>query len=355
MTTVAYVGNSGSGDISVLEVASDGGVRPIAVVPVPGIGGTVESLPLALSPDGRLLFAASREAPFTVTTYAIDARRGSLSIVGTGHLPASMAYIATDRRGRYLLAAAYDGALVSSNGIEASGVVGAALDVVATAPGAHAIRADLANAHVLYTSLGGDILYQRRLDPKTGKLCEMEPGVVKLPTGAGPRHFVFSGDGRLVFVLGELDGAIYSFPYDRNAGLARSFTYRTSAIPEGFAGRPWAADLHLTPDGRFLFASERTSSSLAAFRVGGSDGRLARVGCYPTATQPRAFAIEPSGRYLLAVGEQSHTLSVHTIDARTGAATLIGEHALGRKPNWVEVVDLGAAGVAHGGRRWQSV
>jgi len=339
--TVVYIGNSDSGDISVLELASDGGVRPVATVPVPGIDAPAESLPLALSPDARLLFAASRNSPFTVTTYGIDARLGSLSVVGQGQLPASMAYIATDRRGRYLLAAAYNEALVSSSAIGATGAIGATLDVVATAPGAHAIQADLANARVLYTSLGGDVVGQRQLDAQTGELREMEPSVVKLPSGAGPRHFAFSPDGKLVFVLGELDGSIYSYPYDPSAGLGRSFTYRTSALPDGFMGKPWAADIHLTPDGRFLFASERTSSSLTAFRVDASDGKLARVGSYSTAAQPRAFALDPSGRYLLAVGERSHTMSVHAIDASTGALTLVGEHAVGGKPNWVEVVELG--------------
>src|SRR5690606_32362311 len=102
MTTLVYVGNADSGDISVLELAADGRARPVALVPVPGIGAPVESLPLAVSPDARLLFAASRNPPFSVTTYAIDTRRGLLSVVGTGRLSASMAYIATDRRGRYL-------------------------------------------------------------------------------------------------------------------------------------------------------------------------------------------------------------------------------------------------------------
>lgn len=343
MTTHVYVGNSDSGDISVLELFPDGRVRPIATVPVPVIEAPVSSLPLALSPDARLLFAASRNPPFPVTTYAIDAR-GELSVSGEGELPASMAYIATDRRGRYLLAASYDAALVSSSAIEPSGAVGATLDVIATAPGAHAIQADLANARVLHTSLGGDVVYQRELDARTGKLGEMQPGAVKLPSGAGPRHFTFSLNGSLVFVLGELDGSIYAYPYDARAGLAASFTHVASALPDGFSGKPWAADIHLTPDGRFLFASERTSSSLAAFRVDASTGTLARIGSYVTAAQPRAFAIDPRGRHLLAVGERSHSMSVHSIDASTGALSLVGEHAVGKKPNWVEIVELGGHG-----------
>jgi 6-phosphogluconolactonase len=252
-----------------------------------------------------------------------------------------MAYIATDRSGRYLLAAAYDAALVSSSSIDASGAVGSVIDVFATAPGAHAIQADLHNARVLYTSLDGDVVYQRELDAETGELRDLHARIVKLPSGAGPRHFTFSRDGTRVFVLGERDASIHVYRYDRSAGLTPSFAHATSALPDGFVGKPWAADIHLTPDGRFLFASERTSSSLTAFRVDPSNGNLARVGSYVTAAQPRAFAIDPSGRLLLAVGERSHTLRVHAIDVATGALTLLGEHAVGQRPNWVEIVHLG--------------
>lgn len=337
-TAVVYVGNAASGDISVLELTSDGRVRTVATVPVPGAGAPAASLPLALSPDARRLFAASRNAPFPVTTYAIDDRSGTLSVAGRGSLPASMAYIATDRRGRFLLAAAYDDALVSSSAIEPGGALGATLDRVATAPGAHAIEADPSNARVLYTSLGGDLLYQRALDGQTGELRAAEPGAVELRAGAGPRHLAFSRDGRQVHVLGELDGSIHTVGYSPGAGLAASASQVTSVLPDGFSGTPWAADIHLTPDGRFLFASERTSSTVAAFLVDPASGALARAGCHATAEQPRAFAIDPSGRHLLAAGERSDTLSVHAIDAVSGKLTRIGEHPVGGRPSSVAIV-----------------
>src|SRR5690242_281388 len=87
LTMVVYVANSDTGDISVLELAPDGRVRPVETVPVPGLAAPVESLPLAVSPDARFLFAASRSAPFLATTYAIEPGRGALSVVGRGRLP----------------------------------------------------------------------------------------------------------------------------------------------------------------------------------------------------------------------------------------------------------------------------
>ena len=113
-----------------------------------------------------------------------------------------------------------------------------------------------------------------------------------------------------------------------------------STLPPGFAGEPWAAELRLTPDARFLYTSERRSSTLAGFAVDAASGRLAPIGHWPTQTQPRGFAISPMGSHLIAAGQLSHALGVHAIDARSGTLSLRHEHAVGRNPNWVEAIAL---------------
>jgi 6-phosphogluconolactonase len=112
-------------------------------------------------------------------------------------------------------------------------------------------------------------------------------------------------------------------------------------MPPGVVGKPWAADIHFTPDGRFLYTSERRSSTLAAFAVDPKGGWLTLVGRAETETEPRGFAIDPSGRWLLAVGQASHRLRVHAIDGKTGALSPHAEMEMGRNPNWVEIVALG--------------
>jgi 6-phosphogluconolactonase len=101
-----------------------------------------------------------------------------------------------------------------------------------------------------------------------------------------------------------------------------------------------AADLHLTPDGRFLYGSERTSSTLTGFTVDPTSGTLSLIGSVPTETQPRGFNIDPSGRYLLAVGQLSHALSSYQIDAATGHLTKLTEYPMGKNPNWIEMLNL---------------
>jgi 6-phosphogluconolactonase len=128
------------------------------------------------------------------------------------------------------------------------------------------------------------------------------------------------------------------YAWDAARGLLK-LEQSTTTLPPGFTGKPWAADLHLTPDGRFLYASERTSSTLAAFKVDAATGQLQSIGHTPTEKTPRGFAIDPSGRYLIAAGQESHGLSLYAIEPATGALGKPSRIDVGRNPNWIEIVD----------------
>ena len=251
-----------------------------------------------------------------------------------------MAYIATDRSGKFLLGASYGGGKIAVNPIGEDGVVKPAQQVIAGQPNAHAVIADRANRHVLYSSLGNDTVGQLQFDAATGKLTPNDPPAVSVKAKAGPRHFRFSPDERFVYLLCELDASIYVFPYDAASGRLSKETQVASALPPGFAGKPWAADIHLTPDGKFLYASERTSSTLAAFRVDANSGALVPIASYPTETQPRGFAIDPSGRTLLAVGQLSNSLTAYAIDPDSGALRALERYPVGKNPNWIEMARL---------------
>jgi len=99
-------------------------------------------------------------------------------------------------------------------------------------------------------------------------------------------------------------------------------------------------DIHITPDGRFLYASERTTSTLTAYKVDASSGKLTTIGSVPTEKQPRGFHIDPAGRYLAAVGELSDSMTVYAIDQSSGALGKLKSYPTGKKPNWVEFLSL---------------
>ena len=338
--TFVYVGNAESNEVYVLQLdAGSGELSMVDKVTLPGIAKPGPTTPMAVSPDRRFLYVGVRSEPFTVVGFAIDPASGKVRHVANGPLADSMAYITTDRSGRFLLSASYGGNKVTVNPVGPPGTVQPVSQIVATEPNAHAIQADPANRYVLSTSLGGDLVHQFRFDTADGKLTPNAPPSAGVKAKAGPRHFVFHPKGAFVYLLNELDASVDVFAYDAASGQLKG-VQTLSALPSGFDGKPWAADIHVTPDGRFVYASERTSSTLAAFKVDPANGTLSPIGHTPTEKQPRGFAIDPTGRYLLAVGQLSHAMSSYRIDAQSGGLTKLKEYPMGKNPNWVEIVTL---------------
>ncbi|MEU7141811.1 beta-propeller fold lactonase family protein [Nocardia sp. NPDC046473] len=338
MSSVVYVSNADSREISVLRLDATGVLTPVGSVPVDG---TV--MPLAISPDRRFLYAGLRSEPFSVTAFAIDPATGLPTLLSTTPLPDNMAYLATDRSGRFLFSASYGGDKIAINPISSSGTVAAQSDeVIRTAPHAHSIVADPSNRHVFVAVLGGDHIMQYRFDASSGRLLPNHPAAVGTELGAGPRHIVFHPSGRVAFATNELDGTLSSYLFDPPTGTLTPMS-SISVLPAGFSGSPWTSDVHVTPDGRYVYVSERTSDTLVGFRVDGVPGALELLGHTATETQPRGFAIDPHGRFLVAAGQKSNALTSYAIDHDTGALTPLQRVPVGRNPNWVEIIDLPAA------------
>jgi 6-phosphogluconolactonase len=336
--TFAYVGNADSNEVLVFGMdPKTGGMTLVESVPFTGIEKPGPSTPMAVSPDKRVLFVGVRSQPFTVISYAIDPKSGKLQHLGDGPLADSMAYIATDRSGRFLLSASYGGNKIAVNPIDAKGVVQAPSQVIPTGLNAHCIQADPTNHFVFATNLGSDAVLAFKFDAQTGQLTPNQPPQIKLAAKSGPRHFVFHPSGKFVYLLHELNGALVAFGYDSEKGQLHELQH-ISALPKGFDSKPWAADIHITPDGRFLYASERTSSTLSGFRIDAAAGHLTAIGSVPTEKQPRGFAIDPSGHFLAAVGELSNDMSVYAIDQVSGVLSTQGSYGVGKKPDWVEFV-----------------
>jgi 6-phosphogluconolactonase len=272
-------------------------------------------------------------------TLAIDARSGLLKPVATTPLPDNMANIAADRTGRWLLAASYGGHKMSVSPIKADGTVDSASTVLSTGKNAHAAVVDAQNRHAFVTNLGSDQIMQFDFDAGTGQLTPNAEPALKTRAGSGPRHLVFHPNGRHAYLSNELDGTVDLLSYDGHTGRLKALK-SWSAMPAGFSGKAWAADLHLTPDGRFLYASERTSSTLGMWAVDSASGDLTPLGHEPTEKQPRGFQIDPSGRWLLAVGQLSNALSVYRIDGQTGRLQRERQLPVGNNPNWVEITQL---------------
>src|SRR6476619_6825670 len=289
--TFVYVSNAEDGDIGMYTLQAEG-----SLLPGQRFKAAKLVMPMAVSPDKRFLVAAVRSQPFQAYSYSIDKSTGSLNLLGTGTLAESYPYIAFDRSGRFLLGASYGANQVGVNSVGADGRVGEPLQVIPTARNAHSIRTDNTNRFVFVPHLGTDQVFQFLFDEKGGQLTANTPAVLQLKAGSGPRHLIVSADNRFVYVLNELTGMITTLSLDQNAGTLKELdsvsalpadTKLGPGMPRGAVGTPganqaprntdndiWSSDLHLTPNGRFLYAAERTSSTLAAFRVDTTNGKL---------------------------------------------------------------------------------
>ncbi|MET0334541.1 MAG: beta-propeller fold lactonase family protein [Rhizobacter sp.] len=335
MGTVIYVSNADSGDISVLSLDERNGA--LTTLQTAEVGGMV--MPIAISPDQRFLYTARRSEPLAVVAFSIARDSGRLTKIGEAPLPASMAYLSVDETGRWLFSASYGGNLVAVNPIGADGVPQPSTQQIPTGPKAHCIRALPGNRHVLATSLGGGVVMQFRFDARTGTLQPNEPFALTLRTESGPRHLALHPHAPFVVLLNELDASLDVLALDTERGTLTP-KQTLSTLPAGLSGEPWASELRFTPDGRFLYTSERRSSTLATFAVDATSGDLSLRGHTATQATPRGFTLTPSGQHLIAAGQTSHAVSVYRIDAGTGALTPVAEHAVGQNPNWVEALVL---------------
>ena len=310
-----------------------------ATTKVPGPAGPSMSMPLALSPAGgaRVLHAAVRLAPYPVSSFEIDLASGALTRIGGTDLPAAMAYILVDRSGENLLGASYPGAILSSTAIDAnSAVTGPTRQIIDTPPRAHAVITDAAGRYVYVPCLGGDVVLQLELDRQSGQMTQV--GRMVTHNGSGPRHMRFAPSGRHAYVLGELDAKVIACAVDAAGGLS---PFQVSAmlpddvtIPPG--GRIAAADIQLTPEGRFLYATERMTNIIFTWSLNPASGAMTAIGQLPSEPGPRAIAIAPGGNFLLCAGQTSGAIGTYAIDAATGALTRIATTHAGTNANWIE-------------------
>lgn len=331
-STYVYVANEDSHDVSVFALNEKSGA--LTSIETQTVGGI--AMPMAVSPDKSRLYVGVRSVPYRVATFGIDPESGKLHDLGTAPLAASMAYLSTDATGKFLFSASYGGNQFSVNPIGRGGIVGAPQQSIPTGPMAHSIMPSPDNRYVFGAVLGEDKWKRFSFDPTNGTLGNETDAFAGVPK-SGPRFFRFSPDHRFVYVIDELDAKVHVLAYNAEQGSV-SEIQTVSALPADFGTQvPWGSDLHLTPDGRYLYTSERRSSTLGGFRVDKKTGKLTRIGTWATETQTRGFNIDPSGKFLLSVGEKSGHVSTYRIQP-SGQLTKVGRYATGDGPNWIEVV-----------------
>jgi 6-phosphogluconolactonase len=339
--TFVYISNAGTKDISVFGMNRDTGeLAAVETAPVPGSEKTAPvSLPMALAPNKRFLYAQLRSEPYPVSTFSIDHASGKLAHLGTAPLVDQMAYINVDKTGKHLLCASYSGAKVAVYPIDARSVVeGKATQIIDTKPKAHCVVLDAGNKNVYVPVLSADHVMQFKFDAATGILTPNDPPTVATKANAGPRHFTIHPNGKWGYLITETTATIGTYSVDKDTGTLTEVAFVDTGDYDQKDSAA-ASDIHVTPNGKFVYGAVRTTSMLHGYKIDPEKGTLTRIGKWPTEKTPRGFNIDPRGKFLLAVGMDSASLTVHAIDQDSGELKTVKQYAVGQQPNWVEIVD----------------
>lgn len=283
---------------------------------------------LAIDRAGRCLYAVSEFAAGVLAAYAINPDNGALTLINTRPTQGGdPAYVSLTPDGRYALASNYSsGAAVIVFPIRADGGLDPASSSVyhdgsgplierQEKPHPHAALTDPAGRFVYVPDLGTDSVMIYRLED--GQLIPNNPASLTLPPGAGPRHLTFHPNGLFAYVIAELNNTVTALAFDASTG-ALDTLQTIPALPENFSGESYCADIHLSPDGRFLYGSNRGHDSIVIYEVD-RHGKLVLVAHQPTGGNwPRNFVIDPSGEFLLVVNQNSDSINCFRRDADTG-------------------------------------
>ena len=222
-----------------------------------------------------------------------------------------------ETNGRMVLTANYSGGTMSVFPVLRNGLIGSCryrfaghTDTPQNTAHVHAARF-APNGYVYATDFSADQLLCFKPTSSTSLKSLSVAG--RLPQGEAPRHIAFAPNGRHVYVMSELGGAVTVFKW-KGYHLERLQTIASDSV-----GGRGGADLHLSPDGRYLYASNRLKADgISIFKVDAGTGKLRKVGYQSTELHPRNFALTPNGRYLLCACRDGNCIQVFARDAETG-------------------------------------
>lgn len=295
---------------------------------------------LAVASSGNYLYAVNEINDFdtlksgSVTAFEIDKETKSLSVlnrISSGG--AHPCYISIDADSKFILTANYTGGNIASAAINNDGSLGEIIDAAhhsgssivsgrQDAPHAHFVTLDPQNKFVYAVDLGIDKVMIYKFE--NGKLIPNEPAFVALSPGAGPRHMVFHPTNNYAYVITELNNKIYAFKCDRLSGsLTEIKNYST--LPLDFDGVSYCADIHIHPNGKYLYGSNRGHNSIVIFSIEQDSGQLTLIGHESTRGDwPRNFTIDPSGKFLLVANQKSNNITVFRINQSSGELEFTG-------------------------------
>ena len=309
-----------------------------ALKPLKKTSGVANPFFLALSSDGKYLYSNHStnfggKVPEEVAAFEIVGRSGELKALNRSSAKGTVTcYVDIDDTGRAAVAANYGSGSTVSFPVKADGSLGEAKSFFEhlkpgadpkTKSHAHAAVVGPDNAHVYVPDLGLNRVLVYKLDAATAELTPADPPYTEMPEGAGPRHLTFHPGGKIAYVINEHGNSVTALDFDAATG-ALTVKQTLSTLPADFTGKSYCADLKITPDGRFLYGTNRGHDSIAIYGLA-DDGRLTLVGIEPSlGIGPQNLAITADGGWLLCANMPGKNVAVFRIDAKTGTLKSAG-------------------------------
>lgn len=312
-------------------------------VPVDGGPG-----PLAIDPGKNFLYVGNRDSQ-KLSSYRIDQSTGGLSLVGVVPLQGEPVQMSTDRTGRFLLSAYLYQSTAAVHAVNSDGIIAfPPVEWRFTAYGAHGIHIDRSNRFVFVPHLarsgGPNAIAQFTFDENTGRLTPNTPPFLSLLEYLGPRHLCFHPTLNVVYSSDEQGSSATAYRLDPSAGTLSNFQ-TISTVPSDYnsTSDTTCSQIQISPSGKFLFVPTRGHDSVASFTIDASSGRLTATGRVPTEPGPRAFSLDPEGRFLVVAGGGRRNygrLVTYEVDEDDGELTPVETYEGGNGPTWVLITEL---------------
>lgn len=294
---------------------------------------------LATNPENSCLFVA-RRSDKKISSFKIDQVTGQLTLINSITATDNPVYLSTDQSGKFLLSAYFSASKAAIYPIDNKGaIVANESQLISTGINPHAIKTDPQNRFLYITNMTGNKIMQNQFDSIGGTFLPLVPSEFVPVNTEGPRHMVFHGSKHILYVANEIGNSVSVYQYNPTSGTLSNFQ-TISTLPPEYKGTNKCADIHISPDQRFLYASNRGHGSIAAFNINANTDSISLIGFYPSVSSPREFDIDATGRYLYVAGETTNDLACYHIDSITGALDLIENLIVGKNPTWVKTVQL---------------
>ena len=348
MLVGTYTSNEGSKGIYLYKFDTDSGASDsLSMVEV------ANPSYLVISPDEKFVYSVGENGPEDsyAHSFSFDKENNRLTLLNSQLTKGSSpAYITMDAKGNNVITANYGGGSISQFNVNSDGTLSPLANLFQfegrgsdstrqKQPHLHSVQYSPDGNYMFATDLGTDKIYRYKSVHSVFEgqpaLLQNDTAVFMTPHGTGPRHFDFHPNGLYFYLLGELSGEV--IVYDYNMGDLK----QKQTILADTVGVKGSADIHVSPNGKFLYASNRLEADgIAIFAIDSQDGTLTKVGYQLTAKHPRNFIITPNGKFLLVAGRDDNVIQVFQVNKETGLLTNTNQDISIDKPVCIQFTSM---------------